>query len=597
MKKLVCFLAVLLLPLAAAADPALTCREVIEQVAVPLALANDPETGVNRSYSAAELAELMRAAAENGIVPDENSMIMQMLKNGHGYFEETAITDLCNQAFGGSWTPEEQDWYEDQIVKIGLLETHASHIPGPENMTYEQAEAFAFRKIREAYGQELALEDRDIWQLGYGFTREDGDDSTAFWNFSLVPQDLEHARYGIEFLDSDPEGSASLYDRFPPDWTQPYTEEQLLDEFRWVYSWNQGKWPQAIWQKLHEMILKAEAVPDGTYSVICNGYRLTEYPEPGPGDISREDAVRIAKDALKKDRAAFDSAVLAEYGGERSWLVGMVIYNPLEGPADKEAGHWAVTVDSKSGTVRGIREVYSDEAFIPEAAYIKAGEGLLTFEDCVSIAAEAVREAYPDVDPLDETEYQLGGMSSRVFKVEFRTKNIHHGDITVTVSLDGTVQEIDADTEPLTGDNLFERYRRVYGYFGQWDQTVWTWLEKDMAVLEPSGIDGKLLKVTHYPEESSVTISRAKAQELGVQATGLRTAEVNTCVLVDAQPHPVWIMRILVYTGDDDPIIGVDAETGEVVFTEKYEVDVTPAYRMYSLPETWRRMEQETAGK
>ena len=39
---------------------------------------------------------------------------------------------------------------------------------------------------------------------------------------------------------------------------------------------------------------------------------------------------------------------------------------------------------------------------------------------------------------------------------------------------------------------------------------------------------------------------------------------------------------------------GIDAETGETVFTEWYEVDITPHYVMYSLPETWKKLAGET---
>ena len=116
-----------------------------------------------------------------------------------------------------------------------------------------------------------------------------------------------------------------------------------------------------------------------------------------------------------------------------------------------------------------------------------------------------------------------------------------------------------------------------------------------MSGLEPVQIDGKLLKATHYPEESSVKIQHEQAKDLGIQATGKRTAEVNTCVLVDAQPHPVWIMRILTDEADE-PVVGIDAETGDVVFTEQFKTDYTPQYVLYSMPETWRKMELEMLG-
>ena len=135
---------------------------------------------------------------------------------------------------------------------------------------------------------------------------------------------------------------------------------------------------------------------------------MTEYPEPGENDISREEAIRIAKTALNRDRAALDSAVLTEYAGERSWLVSLVIYAPWERDAepDPEAGSWVVTVDSATGEVRNLREAWGDEAYIPEAAWEKAKEGIKEdTNDYIAIAAEAVKAEYPDLDPLDETAY------------------------------------------------------------------------------------------------------------------------------------------------------------------------------------------------
>ena len=116
-----------------------------------------------------------------------------------------------------------------------------------------------------------------------------------------------------------------------------------------------------------------------------------------------------------------------------------------------------------------------------------------------------------------------------------------------------------------------------------------------MADLEPTTIESRLLKATHYPEEDTVAICHEKAQELGIKATGKRSAEVNTCVLVGAEPHPVWIMRILT-DEEPEPVIGIDAETGEVVFREQYKVDYTPHYVLYSMPQIWRKMELETLG-
>ena len=591
---------VLLLIAAAMADAPLTAQEIVEQVAVPLALANDTKTGINRIYSAAELAEIVDALRENGITPAEDNDLTVMVTNGVGYYEETTIKEIGCLAFGtpsAFWSLEEGDWYNQQLLKIGAYETYESQLPGPDNMRYEDAEAFALQSVREAYGQDLPVEDRSKWKLARGFSKGDEDEPEDHWSFTLVPCELEFGKYTVNFRDRDPEASVSV-EAEKRDWTQPYTNEELLMGFFDVYSWSQGSWPQAVWQKLHEMMQRAEMVQDELYFAECKGYQMTSYPEPNENDITREEAIRIAKAALLKDKAALESAILTEYDGERSWLVALriwamnqVVYIPNDHEPDPEAGCWLITIDSRTGEVRSLKEAYGNETYVPEAAYQQAREGAMDFMDAARIAADEIRKIYPDLDLFDWSEYMITGTTGKRFMVEFQTRNIRHGSISATVEPDGTVSEIDAETEPLTGDNLFQRYRLAYGYYAFWEQDRWIQLEKDMAEMKPISVDGKILKATHYPEESSVKVTKDKARELALQTAGWRTAEVHTCVLVDAQPHPVWIMRVIARDGYEDPVIGLDAETGEVVFTEHYDVDETPGYVMYSMPETWKKIE------
>ena len=557
---------------------------------------------MNNTYNAEELAELVRSLNENGITLEENNRIMQALQNGQGYYEEETIMEICRQAFGGNyytWTLEQQDWYEGLMVKIGFHETYQTRMPGEGNMKYEDAEAFAFRKIRETYGQDLLLEDRNIWQLSRQFYVENpGDPASAGWSFSLEPKDIDHGQYYVRFSDNDPEGSVSVgADIY--DWSQPYTGEELLSHFNAVYTWNHGQWPQEAWQRLHEMLQGAEIEPTNREAQALKAFRITEYPVPGEKDISREIAIQKAKEAIQDTRAALDGAVLTDYEGKRIWMVSFVINPSSEGTADETAGLFAVSVDSATGTILESRKQGMDDsiafAYVPLDAYEKAWEGILRRSEIIQLAVNAIREKYPDLDLMDEEKYEIRAEGYKKWNVTFKAKDIHLGNVSAVVSMDGIVGEINADTEMLNGDNLWKRYGQANGYFGQWEQSVWVRLEEDMSGLEPLQIGGRLLKATHYPEESSVKIQHGRAQELGMQATGKRTAEVNTCVLVVAQPHPVWIMRILT-DEPDEPVVGIDAETGDVVFTEQFKTDYTPQYVLYSMPETWRKMELEMLG-
>ena len=599
---LVLAIIMILIAAVALAVTLLTHQEIVEQVAVPLAVDNDAGVGVNNTYNAEELAELVRSLNENGITLEENNRIMQALQNGQGYYEEETIMEICRQAFGGNyytWTLEQQDWYEKLMVQIGFHESHQTRMPGEDNMKYEDAEAFAFRKIREAYGQDLPLEDRSVWQLSRQFYAENPDDpASAGWSFTLEPKDIDHGQYYVSFNDKDPEGSVSVGANIH-DWSQPYTGEELMSHFNTVYSWSHGQWPQEAWQRLHEMLQSAEIDPTSRDAQALKAFRMTEYPAPGEKDISRETAIQKAKESLQDSRAALDGAVLTEYEGKRIWMVSFVINPSGEGIADDTAGFFAVSVDSETGTILDSRKQSLDDstafAYVPVDAYEKAWEGILRRSEIIQLAVVAIQNEYPDLDLMNEEKYEVRADGYKRWNVTFKAKDIRWGNVTASVSMDGIVSDISADIEPLNGDNLWKRYGQAQGYFGQWEQSVWVRLEKDMSGLEPVQIGGRLLKATHYPEESSVKIQHGRAQELGMQATGKRTAEVNTCVLVDAQPHPVWIMRILT-DEPDEPVVGIDAETGDVVFTEQFKTDYTPQYILYSMPETWRKMELEMLG-
>lgn len=596
-------LAIVLVLSAAAALAAapLSFREILEQVAVPLATGNDTGAAANPVFSAGELAELVRGLEENGITLDENNQVTRTLERSRGEFEEEALMEICREAFGGNfytWTLEEQDWYQQLMVKIGYYESYESCLPGEGNLPYEEAEAFAFRKIREEYGTDLPLEDRSIWALERQFYREPADPSGTFWNFSLIPKDLDHGRYEIWFDDSNPEGTADTWADIH-DWTQPYTGAELLYQFYAVYSWHEELWTQETWQKLHTMMQNANVDLQSAIVQETKAYAFTAYPEPDAQDIPKETAVRKAGEALRNPRIELESAVLTEYEESRSWMVFFEVLPEEEEIEEDGSGLFAVEIDSRSGEVRGIREKGMDDstafAYVPEAAYEKAWEGILRRSEIIRLAADAIRIEHPELDLLNREMYDVQADGSLRWTVTFLSKDIRLGNAYAVVSLDGTVEEIEADDQPLDGDNLFSRYWQVYGYFGSWDQSVWVQLGQDMAGLEPHGIDGELLKATRYPEESTVRIGHEEAKELGIRATGKRVAEVNTCVLADADPHPVWIMRILT-DEPDDPVIGIDAETGETVFREAYKVDYTPHYTLYSMPEKWRKAELEKYG-
>ena len=87
--------ALLLITVTALAVALLSPKEVVEQVAVPIAQNND-----QANYSYDELKELISTLNENGITLDEGSRLMQAFSTGHGYWEREAIREICLSAYG-----------------------------------------------------------------------------------------------------------------------------------------------------------------------------------------------------------------------------------------------------------------------------------------------------------------------------------------------------------------------------------------------------------------------------------------------------------------------------------------------------------------
>ena len=153
-----------------------------------------------------------------------------------------------------------------------------------------------------------------------------------------------------------------------------------------------------------------------------------------------------------------------------------------------------------------------------------------------------------------------------------------------------------ADMDLPKGDTLFDSYCKKYGYFGEWDQETWVKLGKEMEPEEPiCTLNAYALKKCRYPEENTADIGREEAKALALKASGIPEASVDSCILMEAEPHPVWKVHIIT-DGPADPVLELDAETGEVTATETYKHNYTPEYVLFTTQKAWRAMELEHDG-
>ena len=186
---LVLAIVLMLIAVTALAVALLSPKDVVEQVAVPMAQENDREWRIETDFTPEELAAFIRACNENGIDLDENHAIMEAIRNGEGYNEEEAIMAVCRVAFGGNydeWTLAEQHWFWDVLVDIGWAEENIMEVPGPDDLPEEDAKARMIAAVRAEFGDELPLEDRTRFALHLAYFSEPTE-AGEVWMLNINP--------------------------------------------------------------------------------------------------------------------------------------------------------------------------------------------------------------------------------------------------------------------------------------------------------------------------------------------------------------------------------------------------------------------------
>ncbi|MBR6442502.1 MAG: hypothetical protein IKS46_02340 [Clostridia bacterium] len=225
-------------------------------------------------------------------------------------------------------------------------------------------------------------------------------------------------------------------------------------------------------------------------------------------------------------------------------------------------------------------------------------DSFLARDEEIVRARETIAEAYPDLDLLNTAEY---GFEGNVYEwgteVRFLTRNTSHGDVQAAVLTDGTILLDYADREQAGDVNtLFRRYQSAYGRISRWNRETWAQLAKDIESMnlndkDPDPVEGTLLRLARFPEESTVRIGREEAEALAWEKFH---GETEFQVLIDSEAHPVW--KCLLNTWPVNRLIELDAETGEVVASEACITSHTPAYALFSTEKNRRALELKELG-
>ena len=436
-----------------------TPKEIVEQLAVPMAQENDKEWRVETDFTPEELAAFIQKCNENGIDLDENDAIMKAIRHGQGYNEQEAIMAVCRVAFGGNyeeWTIAERHWYQDMMISIGWAEYNYVALPGPDDLTEEEARTRSIAAVREKFGADLPLEDKTQFEISLSYFNETELDEV--WTLTCHPRTDGAEVFYTAYLDKD---------------------GNVID----VISTNYGR-PQTL--------------EDAGYA-----YTLTE-----------------------------------------------------------------------------------DEA--------------------VSLAAEGIRNQtgrdVPLMDPEKYHSFSFRETSPMGWQVNFISHTSEWGKCSAFVN--DTTHEVtvaNADVGEITADNILARYCNQYGWYEQWDTTLWAEVAERSKKLTAETLPGRVVKNTPWIDWQEGLLTRDEAEERAFRQAGIRLGDVNCACIIDAKPHPVWKFRLLPYdeSYQDSIVVEIDAVTGEMTDLDMYKSDhheLEPSYHMITLRRIWSHLEVEENG-
>lgn len=566
-----------LLTVGAVAAVLLTPQQVVEQTAVPMAVGNNTEIRNVNTFSPDELAAFISAAAENGITLDENSSIMQALRKGEGYWEDEAIRAVCKQAFGqqmDEWTMEQQSWYQDVLAAISEMESAEFVMPGEGDVSEAEALALGMAAVRAQYGEDLPLDDPAVYGIGRSFSRWADPETHNHWELIFRPRDLWHGEYTISILDGAP---AAIWDD-PGNDPEDYSAQALLSRMYRIAGYSPAYWTPEQWVTFSE-VLRGGAMPaaDDYDADLIRGIRASEYLLPGTDDISQAQAYAIASPDC--DPVFLHCAILLGNGEQHIWRVCEWEHRRF----------WEI--DARTGEILRTGTLNQDSvnvaAFVLSATYeqlFPKGEEL-TEDDLLKKAIGLLCEAGGELPLEDEASYQVYSWKERqgddrVYVFRFAPKSLEWPCARAEITVEGKAKLIQVDR---SGDGLMARFTDVYGWRGDWDQSVWVRLGEMMQDAQVETDRGRLLKATTFPAVSDGLIPREKAVDIAIAHSGDRNAEDNGVVLLGGEPNPIWKVHLVCYTALGIRNYEIDAVTGEVLSFDPRVPDhpVDPAWKDY----------------
>ncbi|MDR0897127.1 MAG: PepSY domain-containing protein [Oscillospiraceae bacterium] len=302
---LVLALTLVLVAAIAVAAALLSGQQFVEQELVPRV----EETDSNQ-WTKAELDEILRIAEEYGVTLSPEWMAA--IEDSDGEYKEAIIRAFLMEDWGvqpGTWRIEDQAWYDELLVSLGLSPVQTSVVPGEGEISEEEVLALAVELSKDMHGQDVDILDETKYRrfVAYQQFEEDGEMQPRRWNiwFDALDQTL----YSFYFTFSSQgvmEEARSVAGLRNPG--EAATAKTIMSYYQREYGLIR-EYTQEVWVALQKDLERSVA-EHGHQGMLTNMLLQQQYGTPDEASISKEAAIEAARKALIETGVATEAVFL-----------------------------------------------------------------------------------------------------------------------------------------------------------------------------------------------------------------------------------------------------------------------------------------------
>lgn len=289
-----------LLTVGAVAAAFLGGKDFTKEVVAPMAKESDSD-----SFTADEVEEILRLAKENEIsVPQ---YLWEHWARWGSEYKEEVMRALVKTELGfypGSWSLEDQNWYNRMLVDCGLSEGVSCLVPGEEDFSQEYVLYRANTVFKEKLGLTGDVNDTQKYRRFLTFGMDATNPKVTFKQWCVEYEDLETgAQYAFMMLDNGLVTRISRYQAGAEDtYISALTEEDVVSAFRQSFGNNPLQWNMEVLEQFYHSFTMC----DHTEKTADPGIRIvgqTRYLLPGSHYtfMTEKEAIQLARTACKAD--------------------------------------------------------------------------------------------------------------------------------------------------------------------------------------------------------------------------------------------------------------------------------------------------------